>query len=418
MSTNPRARKLAPFLTVATVAALLVGGLATPAFASPVVPVDPTSAVPSSDPTVTADPTESPAPIPSTEPTTAPVPTVEPTLTPDPTASPAPTVAPDPAVTTAPTTVPDPAVTSDPTVVPDPAVTTAPPVVPAPTNSVDPTPTPTPEPTSTSVPVPPVTALTGLTLKASTSVFPSRDGYRDTATVVVTPSTEKGAKIAITGDVVISTQTKKTVATWPLTSSSPRTIGWSGLVGGKIVPGKYIVTVAAKGTTGKSFVRSAVIVVSKQKLVAKVWSKWVDANAVVTEAFSFDDKTHCSFSGNVVCSADTTANLLQLGTILGGYVPLPKAIVESAAFTLPSVRVTMDVDKFTRGASLNMWTISGDSDDLALAALKKGNTRLGWTMFDPRDPDLGIPAVSAILGVGSSITIDRFLVEYSYKALS
>ena len=135
--------------------------------------------------------------------------------------------------------------------------------------------------TTTTVPVTPAVSALRITSSVDT-VYPAKDGYRDTVVLHVTGTTASGAAQPVAGVVVVkrgATEVKR----WTI-GSSTADLTWDGRSGGKIVAGAYTVTGVAVDATGTAVAAMDTLAVSAKKLVTttqKVTSKSVSGTHVM-----------------------------------------------------------------------------------------------------------------------------------------
>jgi hypothetical protein len=129
----------------------------------------------------------------------------------------------------------------------------------APTGGTSPAPAPSPSA---------LPRLLSATVAASVAtVYPKKDGYRDTVSFLVKQETSTGAVIPVTGSAVL-TKAGKAVKTWALVRST-QTLVWNGLVDGAVKPGTYLLRATARAGDGQAFTSSTRTVVSAKRLVTK-----------------------------------------------------------------------------------------------------------------------------------------------------
>ena len=105
----------------------------------------------------------------------------------------------------------------------------------------NPTTTTTPTDTSTTAPASTPVTLSALSAVAQyKTVYPAKDGYRDTVNFTLNGTASDGQQHVASG-VAKLTYGSSTVATWPITATN-QVINWNGLKGGKILPGHYVFT--------------------------------------------------------------------------------------------------------------------------------------------------------------------------------
>ncbi|MGT2427040.1 hypothetical protein [Amnibacterium kyonggiense] len=117
---------------------------------------------------------------------------------------------------------------------------------------------------SGSTPSTPVT-LTALSVASEWStVYPAKDGYRDTTVFQLSGTATDGQQHAAGGTLSLQ-YGSSTVATWPITATN-QAIAWNGLQGGRIVPGSYTVTATIGDADGHRASATDRVVVSAKKL--------------------------------------------------------------------------------------------------------------------------------------------------------
>lgn len=118
--------------------------------------------------------------------------------------------------------------------------------------------------TTTTVPVTPAVSALRITSSVET-VYPAKDGYRDTVVLHVTGTTASGTAQPVAGVVVVkrgATEVKR----WTI-GSSTADLTWNGRSGGKVVAGAYTVTGVAVDATGTAVAAMDGLTVSAKKLV-------------------------------------------------------------------------------------------------------------------------------------------------------
>jgi hypothetical protein len=120
--------------------------------------------------------------------------------------------------------------------------------------------TTTPTDTSSTSPASTPIMLTALSAVAQyKTVYPAKDGYRDTVNFTLNGTTSDGQQHAASGTAKL-TYGSSTVQTWPITATN-QVINWNGLKGGKILPGHYVFTAtigsAANSVSGTDSVDSS-----------------------------------------------------------------------------------------------------------------------------------------------------------------
>ncbi|NCA08383.1 MAG: hypothetical protein EBS85_06645 [Micrococcales bacterium] len=133
------------------------------------------------------------------------------------------------------------------------------------------------------------TKLGSFSLSASATVFPSKDGYLDSATITTSNSLTTGKRGKISGDIKIL-KGNQVLKTFPLSMSGTKSVSWDGKIGGRIVEGIYSIVASAKGPEGGTIRKTTSIKVSSKKWVYKTISKTFGAYSVADESqgTSFD----------------------------------------------------------------------------------------------------------------------------------
>lgn len=109
-------------------------------------------------------------------------------------------------------------------------------------------------------------AVTGLRISTSVdTVYPAKDGYRDSVVVHVDGTTATGAAQPVNGVVVIKRGTTE-VKRWTL-ASTDKDLVWDGRSNGKVVTGAYDITGVAVDATGAVVAAADTLAVSTKKLV-------------------------------------------------------------------------------------------------------------------------------------------------------
>src|SRR5262249_43441593 len=92
----------------------------------------------------------------------------------------------------------------------------------------------------------PADPITGMSIvRTAPSVFPVKDGYRDTVSFEVRTATESGSAHDVDGTVrILSPDRRRVVREAALASTLPKTFTWNGrLADGRLVEGRYPVVV-------------------------------------------------------------------------------------------------------------------------------------------------------------------------------
>ncbi|BDV30415.1 hypothetical protein [Microbacterium terricola] len=261
-------------------------------------------------------------------------------------------------------------------------------------------------------------AITGTKLATSTTtIYPVRDGYRDSVKIAVSSTATNGSTIPATGTVKV-TRSGKTVKTYKLTSSKRWTATWDGKVSGKVVPGTYKVSVSIKGPEGATKTASKTVTVKKGNLVTKTTSKWVKAGSLMQEYLPLDryERGYCEAhptSGAIACVGYDAYNGGDVISLIAvGGTTVPATVRAGAKFGGAKVRLTMNA---TSVKGMVAWAYGASTSDTPVSGeLTKGAKTLGWTSVPSGEKTIGI---SIALGKKSSLGADKIKIEYSYKVL-
>lgn len=109
------------------------------------------------------------------------------------------------------------------------------------------------------------TSITSIKLSAPAIVYPSKDGFQDSATIGIRTFTSVGKAVKSSGKLTV-TQGKKIILSKKFKGSPYKSFTWNGKVNGQIVPGKYLVTTTIKGGQGQPLTAKRNISVSPKKL--------------------------------------------------------------------------------------------------------------------------------------------------------
>jgi hypothetical protein len=257
------------------------------------------------------------------------------------------------------------------------------------------------------------TSIKSVSLSRSvTTVFPKRDGYRDTVTVSINSSTTTGKPVTTSGTAVIKRGTK-TAATWKL-SSGKTSITWNGLDHGRVVAGTYTLTVSLTGPDGPAKVTTTSISVSAKHLEGRSSAKWVSAKSLTSKYVALDlsDLGYCAVSGTAVkCSGYDDYYGDGYSLISFGSVSIPQAVRSATQYGKPTTRITADVTSVSGDV---VWDYATSSHVSKLGTLSRGQHGLNWVSILP-----GEKAVSVAVGLGTyaDSTIARFRIEYRWKVL-
>ncbi|MGN6444965.1 hypothetical protein [Amnibacterium sp.] len=122
-----------------------------------------------------------------------------------------------------------------------------------------------PTPASGGTPSAPAT-LSALSVTAQyATVFPVRDGYRDTVAFALDGVTSDGAQHVVGGTATLMLGSR-VVADWPVASTDQRIV-WNGMQGASLVPGRYVLTVTVGDAGGARIAATAAVDVSSARLM-------------------------------------------------------------------------------------------------------------------------------------------------------
>jgi len=111
-----------------------------------------------------------------------------------------------------------------------------------------------------------MTGIRGVVLTTPERVYPSHDGYKDSATIGIRTITSTGHSVPATGVMTI-TQGSHVIMRKTLSGTSGKSFTWNGRTNGSIVNGTYKVSVAITGPQGGTKTAHHNIKVSDQRLV-------------------------------------------------------------------------------------------------------------------------------------------------------
>lgn len=97
------------------------------------------------------------------------------------------------------------------------------------------------------------------------TVFPVRDGYRDTVAFALDGVTSDGAQHVVGGTATLMLGSR-VVADWPVASTDQRIV-WNGMQGASLVPGRYVLTVTVGDAGGARIAATAAVDVSSARLM-------------------------------------------------------------------------------------------------------------------------------------------------------
>jgi alpha-tubulin suppressor-like RCC1 family protein/secreted trypsin-like serine protease len=167
------------------------------------------------------------------------------------------------------------------------------------------------------------TAVSAISVSRDNStVFPSKDGYRDSAKITIRVNSTLGGDRRISlskGSKVTIKRGSKVVKSWNLSTSGVRAFTWNGMDGSRIVPGRYQIAVQAIGPEG-SKTTTANIEVSGKKLVSVEKTTTYKASSLLRSYVSYDS-TACTINTQ---TGEAVIWTLWFDAWCFGDVPLPK----------------------------------------------------------------------------------------------
>jgi hypothetical protein len=279
------------------------------------------------------------------------------------------------------------------------------------------------------------TTLRGVGLSRSLStVFPTRDGYRDTVSFKVVPEARTSPAPAFTGSIVIRKGTK-VVKSFAIHGTVSSTVVWNGREGTRIVPGIYSVT-ATLTSLGTTVHAQTSVAVSKAKLHLRKQTVTVAANSFFAASHNIDSSTpsvnkfansltikshtmgspggSCGLHGkSLYCSSTADGDSFRFG-----YASVPRGVLRSTAlrpYALHlSIRVTEQTHSKTSGP-LYDW-ISDSRGEIGGALITKTGYKVTPTAhFSGAD---GLQGVLIETINSSSVHISSVRMSYSYYTLS
>lgn len=246
--------------------------------------------------------------------------------------------------------------------------------------------------------------------RSASSVFPVKDGYRDSVVFTVTPTVSGPSSAKVTGTAKL-TRAGRTAKSWNLHGGRNR-LTWNGKAGTRVKPGTYTLTVRAKGPQGGTRTARTSVVVSAKRLVSRTTTVTKDASKVFDRFRGYDGMANdCGrLAAFVLCKSATKQSDDPYTVLVGGLPGLPKAVRTGTAYGKPQLRVALRTTKLTGRATWGYGVGSaGTSKRLA-----KGTSAGAWIRWS------GNPSTATIyvgLEDDSAIAIDRVTFTYRYRAL-
>ena len=127
------------------------------------------------------------------------------------------------------------------------------------------------------------TKISSFNLSSPSEVYPSKDGYLDSAKISVSSDMTSGKRGSLSGSVKI-VKGSTVVKTFPISKVGNQSVTWDGKIGGQIVPGSYVIVASAKGPEGGTIQKTKGIKVSPKKLAYQTLSKTYGAYEAADES--------------------------------------------------------------------------------------------------------------------------------------
>ena len=263
--------------------------------------------------------------------------------------------------------------------------------------------------------VPPAAAtstplLTSTTLTLNhTTIYPHPDGYRDSLGIILAKHiTGTNGAIVLTGQLTI-TRAGKTVAAYPITTSTTETYSWSGRVKDKIVAGTYKVTAKTVGPNG-TITKHASVVVSHEKLVPFTSVVTVSAQQFFQHSYTARSETSgcaAAVGGAVACTSAAGAPATG-----GNYVHVPARVLQYAAYAPYTARASVTLSHVTTVAgSDTYWEWDGTHH----YAFSSDGTHTTSTSSFGAKPN--IQELKFRIGGGSAAQFEKIAITYVYSIL-
>lgn len=247
--------------------------------------------------------------------------------------------------------------------------------------------------------------------RSLSTVYPVKDGYRDSVVFTVTPTLSAGpASAKVTGTATL-TRAGHTAKAWKLHSGVDRLV-WNGKDRGAVRPGRYVLTVRAKGAQGAARTVRSSVTVSPKRLVARTTTVVKEASSALQRFRGYDGNANdCGYVGAfVLCTVTTAQGGAPYAAIVGGELAVPKTVRAATKYAKPDVRLALRTTKLTGSAT---WGY-GVGTAHTTRSVKKGTTTgevVRWS---------GNPATTIVfigLDDSSALSVDRFVLTYRYRTL-
>jgi hypothetical protein len=127
------------------------------------------------------------------------------------------------------------------------------------------------------------TKIKSVNLDVPEEIYPSKDGFKDTATISYGATVTTGKKSSLVGKMSISNGSK-IIKKITFGATGSKKFVWDGKVNGEVIPGRYYISVSATGPEGGTITKKKSISVSKKKMVTSTISKTYGAYSAADES--------------------------------------------------------------------------------------------------------------------------------------
>jgi hypothetical protein len=255
------------------------------------------------------------------------------------------------------------------------------------------------------------TAVTSTAVaSADTTVYPVKDGYKDTNIFSVKSVTSTGAAVTTTGTAKLY-KAGKLVKTWKITKST-QAITWNGRIANVVKTGKYVLKVSLKGPEGATKTATKNITVSGKKLVTKSVTKSMFVGSTKTvHTVKASGGGYCKKLVALTCTGATKTVSTKAATIKFPALAIPAAVKAGQKYGTLQMRIT-NTSKSVKGKTVLIY----NDGKTVLDPVKSGKHTTKWFTFKGTNhKTLG---VSIKLGKKSHATVTKSKIEYRYKKLT
>jgi len=254
-------------------------------------------------------------------------------------------------------------------------------------------------------------AVTRLVVKRSVgTVFPAKDGYRDSVLFTVTPTVSGPSSTTVTGTAAL-TRSGRTAKSWTLHRGTNR-LTWTGKAGTRVVPGTYVLTVRAKGPQGAAKTARTSVKVSAKRLVSRTVTVAQKASTAFTRFRDFDGRPRDCFSilQYVKCESAAAQNGEPYAVVVGAVPGLPKAVRAGTAYGKPRVRIALRTTLLHGSAD---WGYAVGAAETS-KRVTHGTSTGSWVRWSGNPSTV---VLYAALKDDSTLVVDRVVFTYRYRAL-